>query len=347
IRTTDGDIARSNPSILTVYYLDQPLLSASENVINEGQSVTFICSKADGDPIPHITWYKDGQTVNTNNPSRYEIAQYRSESVLKIKSATGEDGGRYTCKALSDQFKGEDAKTSEARELIVYYIHVDFTSKDGVATCTAEGNPKPSSVLILQDGKEIKRGGESTATIEINDETCQSNITCYAENEKFNDITILKNCYTDQLVLDESFPIVTVLVAIFAFIFGSVPTFITTRYIYERRIREIKCQHSQYQALQFASSGSGVYQELSTGSASRTTSRKTSSEELKEIQAHRRVQRRVREIEINNQYQEVNDSESAAIYEEPNLSEGKCVVSTSSNEGKVLVESPYSNIRNT
>ncbi|XP_071958853.1 junctional adhesion molecule A-like [Antedon mediterranea] len=120
IQTTDGDIERSNPSILTVYYLDQPFLSASGSAVYEGQSVTFTCSKPDGDPIPDITWYKDGQTVNTNNPSRYEIANTSTESVLKIKSATEEDGGRYTCKAESDQFKGDDAKTSVGIQLTVY-----------------------------------------------------------------------------------------------------------------------------------------------------------------------------------------------------------------------------------
>ncbi|XP_071958882.1 uncharacterized protein [Antedon mediterranea] len=191
IRKNDGYTEQSNPSILTVYYLDQPLLIASESTIYEGQLVTFTCSIPDGDPIPHITWYKDGQTVNTNNPSRYEIANNSTESVLKIKSATEEDAGNYTCKAESDQFKGENAKTSEGKHLIVYYITVTFTSEDGIATCTADGHPKPSLVLILQDGK-VAENEENTTTIKI--EICQSILTCYAENARLNETTTLENC---------------------------------------------------------------------------------------------------------------------------------------------------------
>ncbi|XP_071958873.1 neogenin-like [Antedon mediterranea] len=219
ITTRSGNIQLSNPSILTVYYLEQPLLFASGSVINEGQSVTFTCSVPDGDHIPYITWYKDGQTVNTNNPSRYEIANNNTESVLKIKSATEEDGGRYTCKAESDQFKGDDAKTSEGKNLIIIGynvtvkkpndtttlknceedIHITFTSEDGLATCTAEGHPKPSSVLILQEGEGVEKG-ENTATIEINDEICQSSLTCYAENGKLNKTMTLENCTKDITV---------------------------------------------------------------------------------------------------------------------------------------------------
>ncbi|XP_071958841.1 lachesin-like [Antedon mediterranea] len=173
IQTIDGEIKRSNPSILTVYYLDQPLLSASANVINECQSVTFTCIKHDGDPIPYITWYKDGHTVNTNNPSRYDIANNSTESVLKIKSATEEDGGRYTCKAESDQFKGDDAKTSEGRQLYIYDIIVTFKPEDDLVTCTAEDYPKPPAVLIIQNSSSL-------GTNKI----CQTSFTFYAENEK-------------------------------------------------------------------------------------------------------------------------------------------------------------------
>ncbi|XP_071958647.1 uncharacterized protein [Antedon mediterranea] len=188
---TNGDIKRSNPSILTVYYLNQPNLNAT-NGIYKGQSMRFTCSKS-GEPTPYITWYKDGQQVNN---SRYEIANNSTESVLKIKSATEEDGGNYTCKAESDQFKGEDAKTSVGRHLTVYYIAVNFTSEDGIATCTADGRPKPSSVVILQDGELVKKG-ENTSTIEIDDKICQSNITCNAENGQLYKTATLENCEAD------------------------------------------------------------------------------------------------------------------------------------------------------
>ncbi|XP_071958856.1 titin-like [Antedon mediterranea] len=79
------------------------------------------------------------------------------------------------------------------RQVLENNIIVTFTSEDGIATCTAEGYPKPSSVLILQDGKVVKKG-ENTATIEITAEICQSDLTCYAENGHLNKTKGIKNC---------------------------------------------------------------------------------------------------------------------------------------------------------
>ncbi|XP_071944798.1 uncharacterized protein [Antedon mediterranea] len=172
-----------------------------------------------------------------------------TDSVFKIKSATEEDDGRYTCKAESDQFKGDDAKTSAGKQLNVYYIIVTFKPDIGFATCIAEGYPKPPSVLILQHDEVVKKG-EHTVTIRTNDNMCQTSLTCYAENEKCNNTVTLEDCNPGS-----SCAISTIITAILAFILGSVPTFLTTRYIFVRRIQEIvsKGQNPHYQALEFPS----------------------------------------------------------------------------------------------
>ncbi|XP_071958833.1 uncharacterized protein [Antedon mediterranea] len=237
---TRGDIQRSNPSILTVYYLNQPLLGETESAAYKGQSVTFTCIKPDGDPIPHITWYKDEQTVNTNNSSRYEITNINStESVLKIKLATEEDGGNYTCKAESDQFKGEDAKTSVGKQLSIYNVFVTFQSEDVLATCTEEDEPKPSSVMIIQNGEVIKQG-KNTVTLGTNDKICQSSIPWHTETEKeLNDTAI---CLLENYCIADLYPMGTA-IATTATILCCVLTFMITRCIYVRRIKEISSRH--------------------------------------------------------------------------------------------------------
>ncbi|XP_071958855.1 uncharacterized protein [Antedon mediterranea] len=215
----------------------------------------------------------------------------------------------------------------------VINIIATFNPEDCFATCTAEGHPKPSSVLILQDGEMVKKG-ENTATIEINDEICQSNITCYVENGKLNDTTTLKNCKPKALPTDRPigrpsdtptgnlkdglFPIdstVLTVAIIIALILGSVPTWLTSRYIYQRRLREIRsnCQNLQYQELTFPSH-SGVSNELNTlGHMVDPKSRQNT---------YRPIPMEREEIEIQCQNAEV-------LYEEPH------VVTSTLNKGKV------------
>ncbi|XP_071958835.1 uncharacterized protein [Antedon mediterranea] len=242
IKTISGEIQLSNPSILTVYYLDQPFLDASATTVYEGSSVTFTCSKPEGDPVPDNTiWYKDGQTVNTNETSRYEIANNSMSESVKIKSATEEDGGRYTCKAESDQFKGDDAKTSEGKQLTVigYYITVTFTSENGLATCTAEGHPKPSSVWILQDGKVVDNG-ENRATIQINDEICKSHLECYAENGKITDLITLLNCDAGSLSPHTIMIIITVVLIPVVVVIPTASFLVLLVYQRKRRSRRLR-----------------------------------------------------------------------------------------------------------
>ncbi|XP_033116073.1 hemicentin-1-like [Anneissia japonica] len=190
ILTKSGESINSNLSILTVYYLDEPVLSASASSVYEGKPVTLTC-KPDGDPHPSITWYKDGQALSTTDSTRFTTSEGALE--IHIEATNAADGGLYMCKAESDPFRGEDGKTSNQIDLKVIYLKITFESKDGAATCTAEGYPEPSSVMIYKDGKMIENG-TLTTSVKIYEEICKSNITCYAENGKVNATEPLKTC---------------------------------------------------------------------------------------------------------------------------------------------------------
>ena len=71
-----------------IYLLVQPKvdISGGSNLIIEGNSVNLTCKVAEGQPEPHITWFKnntlEGQSLS-----------------LFFSAITKEDEGRYTCKA--------------------------------------------------------------------------------------------------------------------------------------------------------------------------------------------------------------------------------------------------------
>ncbi|XP_033123417.1 uncharacterized protein LOC117122063 [Anneissia japonica] len=175
-------------------YLDQPVLTASKSRVYEGESAILTCTKRDGDPVPSITWYKDGQALScTTDTSRCTT----SEDALKIYIEAATDGGRYICKAESDQYRGEDGKTSNQFDLKVIHLTITFESEAATATCIAKGHPKPSSVMIYNDGKMIDKE-ELIASVKINEELCKTNISCYAENGEVNATEPLKTCNTEN-----------------------------------------------------------------------------------------------------------------------------------------------------
>ena len=53
-------------------------------ILIESQTATFHCT-ADGHPVPHITWSKNGETVGTGETLRFEIQR--------------KDSGKYWCTA--------------------------------------------------------------------------------------------------------------------------------------------------------------------------------------------------------------------------------------------------------
>ncbi|XP_033101096.1 hemicentin-2-like, partial [Anneissia japonica] len=102
-----NDSKTSNQIDLKVIYLDDPVLNTSASSASEGKSVILTCRKPDGYPVPSISWYKDGQTFDTTDTTRF----ITSEEAIIIKSATADDGGNYMCKAVSDEKDGKPSNT--------------------------------------------------------------------------------------------------------------------------------------------------------------------------------------------------------------------------------------------
>ncbi|XP_028406279.1 peroxidasin-like isoform X2 [Dendronephthya gigantea] len=80
------------------------IMSISEHVfVNVGDSATLTCV-AQGDPIPQITWIKDG--IRVTNGNRFVL---QSQGVLRIREIGKNDEGTYECVARNDA--GSDIDT--------------------------------------------------------------------------------------------------------------------------------------------------------------------------------------------------------------------------------------------
>ncbi|XP_033119052.1 hemicentin-1-like [Anneissia japonica] len=258
----------SAPFNLTVnkYYLDKPVITASEKIVYEGDSVTLTCSTPDGNPDPNsITWYKNGQALNSTNTTK--ITKLEDTIKIHIKAATVDNGGRYTCKTESDKFKGENGKTSAPFDLriIEFYISLKFKSEICIATCIADSYPKPSYVMIFQDGNKMETG-ELSASVEINEHICKSNITCFAENGEVNATEKLKSCNpgvsNSQPTTQKTLIVVVIVTAVTAITLGFVPTCLICRYIHKRQERRNRLQLAnihQYQGMAYKRT-SGKYE---------------------------------------------------------------------------------------
>ncbi|XP_033118990.1 hemicentin-1-like [Anneissia japonica] len=198
----DKYIFSDHPSVLTVYYLDAPVLNSSTSIAYEGQAVTLTCSKPDGNPPSNTTWYKNGQELNTTDAIRFTESE--DELEMLIENATGDDSGNYTCKSESDQFKSEKSKSSYQIGLKVMYLEepVLRTSQSSVyegeavnLTCSKpDGDPVPNSNFWYKNGKALdtedaSRFAISEDALEIHIKTItrfdSGSYTCKAESDAF------------------------------------------------------------------------------------------------------------------------------------------------------------------
>lgn len=75
------------------------LMNTKVTVKDVEKPLTLHCS-AFGDPIPNITWHKDGKLLKSNTtviqPKPDQLPLYRSE--LVIDQISSKDEGKYSCK---------------------------------------------------------------------------------------------------------------------------------------------------------------------------------------------------------------------------------------------------------
>ena len=74
-------------------------------ILNEGDTAYFTC-QATGEPVPIITWYFSGTSVNEPNTMKYRISMMSLNTttvrnLLTIMNVQSSDVGTYTCNATN------------------------------------------------------------------------------------------------------------------------------------------------------------------------------------------------------------------------------------------------------
>ena len=71
---------------------------------NERDTTSFTC-RADGEPLPTISWYFNGVSLNESNAAKYTITQRQlpnsNSEILTIMNVESSDVGAYTCNATN------------------------------------------------------------------------------------------------------------------------------------------------------------------------------------------------------------------------------------------------------
>lgn len=94
--------------------------------INIGESARIPCYYS-GQPIPTITWYKDGQSIPTNDPRFIITQESPTLSVLTINNTTVDDKGIYSVKLTSiggdvDGKMSLNIKRKSKRKILINYL---------------------------------------------------------------------------------------------------------------------------------------------------------------------------------------------------------------------------------
>ena len=77
------------------------VLDIGDITIKEGEGATLTC-KVKGEPVPEITWYYDGQPIQTDEIYKVVPGEEEGESTLQIPEIFPEDAGAYTVKATNE-----------------------------------------------------------------------------------------------------------------------------------------------------------------------------------------------------------------------------------------------------
>ncbi|XP_036375886.1 hemicentin-1 [Megalops cyprinoides] len=143
------------------------------SILNSGQTLneTILASfpiqlkcKASGNPLPAITWYKDGRPLT----GTAGVTLLNRGQVLEIDSAQMSDAGLYRCAAVSI------AGTAELFYHLQVYVPPSITSSGGTVTvvvndpvrleCEASGVPAPS-LTWLKDGSPVSSFSEGVQVL--------------------------------------------------------------------------------------------------------------------------------------------------------------------------------------
>lgn len=172
----------------------------SDAVIQEGSKFTFIC-RVTGNPIPVVTWYKDGISIQSNPD--YQTTYDSGLCTLTIEETFAEDSAKYTCKAVNEVGSAETSSTlsvkeAEPSEQLIPPTFVKLlqpgSANEGTEfkfECKVEGNPlptvqwyknlecidnSPDYVITFNNGEAILKFEKTT----ISD---KAEYTCKATNE--------------------------------------------------------------------------------------------------------------------------------------------------------------------
>ena len=81
---------------LSISFSDEPeiITDPSNDTVKEGQNTTFYCN-ATGNPLPAISWKKDGHSIGNNSRISYSA----ESNELRIINVNRTDRGKYHCVA--------------------------------------------------------------------------------------------------------------------------------------------------------------------------------------------------------------------------------------------------------
>ncbi|KRT85768.1 Immunoglobulin, partial [Oryctes borbonicus] len=147
-------------TIEIVEIVQQPKMEApkfvsplNDAVIEEGSKFTFVC-KVIGTPMPIVTWYKDG--ISIQNFPDYETSFDQGLCTLTIDETFADDSARYSCKATNAAGSAETSaallvKETEPEEQLLPPTFVKYLQPTSVKEgqpfqfeCKVEGNPLPT-----------------------------------------------------------------------------------------------------------------------------------------------------------------------------------------------------------
>uniref|UniRef100_A0A3B4U822 Roundabout, axon guidance receptor, homolog 2 (Drosophila) n=1 Tax=Seriola dumerili TaxID=41447 RepID=A0A3B4U822_SERDU len=143
----------SETAQVTVFERPTFLRRPINQVVLEEETVEFRC-QVQGDPQPNVRWRKDDIDVPRG---RYEIKYDKDDYVLKVKKASINDEGMFTCVAENRVGKLEASATLTVRAAPQFVIRPrdQIVAQGRTATfpCETKGNPQPA-VFWQKEGSQ-------------------------------------------------------------------------------------------------------------------------------------------------------------------------------------------------